>query len=120
MASSDNVLRGGLTQKHVNLEELLRIVDFSPIDLEPLEAWPDARGEAEYQTPVDEFRLSRIELAGRCACTVAGPEILLCVDGGAELARLQLARGQSAFVSADVGSYELCGSGRLFRARVPG
>ncbi len=62
MANSDNVLRCGLTPKHVDVPELLRIVRFEAGDpgvLRP-EAAPD--GEEVYDTPIDEFRLSRYVL----------------------------------------------------------
>ena len=85
MANSDNVLRCGLTPKHVDVPELLRIVRFEASDpgvLRP-EASPD--GEEVYETPIDEFRLSRYVLAaGRRPPTTSPPrtpQILLCTAG---------------------------------------
>jgi mannose-6-phosphate isomerase len=84
MANSDNVLRCGLTPKHVDVPELLRVVRFEPADpgiLRP-EASPD--GEEVYDTPADEFRLSRFALARDAAprdLTAATPQILLCTAG---------------------------------------
>lgn len=123
MASSDNVLRGGLTPKHVNVPELLRVVDFRPLRVEPLR--PVAHGaEHTYDTPAREFRLSYFEL-DRDAVTldVDGPEIWLVTRGSFELATktgptLGLGQGRSAFVSASVGSLSVSGSGRIFRAKV--
>lgn len=85
MANSDNVLRCGLTPKHVDVPELLRVVRFAPRDagvLRPEEA--TASGEEVYETPTDEFRLSRFVLApGGPARTLDGrtPQILLCTAG---------------------------------------
>src|SRR6185312_11632375 len=84
MANSDNVLRCGLTPKHVDVPELLRIVRFEPRDpgvLRP-EAAPD--GEELYETPTDEFRLSRYVLPAAGTThdlTLATPQILLCTAG---------------------------------------
>lgn len=126
MANSDNVLRCGLTPKHVDVPELLRIVRFEPGDpgvLRP-EASPD--GEELYDTPIDEFRLSRYALAaGGAPHTLDDrtPQILLCTEGTALLrsvtdgAELTLPRGGSAFVPAGE-RVQATGEGTLFRATV--
>jgi mannose-6-phosphate isomerase len=125
MASSDNVLRGGLTPKHVNVTELLRVLDFRPLEVAPLRAVAHG-SEHVYVTPVREFRLSYFELpAGSPSLdvTLEGPEIWLVTRGSFELSAAQtpsltLQPGGSAFVSAATGSLNLRGSGRIFRARV--
>lgn len=124
MASSDNVLRGGLTPKHVDVPELLRVLDFSVLKLHPLR--PQLHGaESVYETSAREFQLSRFELQHDSALNVAvkGPEIWFVTTGRVELGSgdcgLQLSRGQSAFVSADVGPLSLRGAGQVFRACVP-
>jgi len=125
MASSDNVLRGGLTPKHVNVPELLRVLDFQPLRVEPLRPVP--RGDEHvYETPAREFCLSRFERGeGSPSLDVAitGPEIWLVTHGSFELAApdgppLTLAPTASAFVAAATQSLTLRGSGRIFRARV--
>lgn len=124
MASSDNVLRCGLTPKHVDVPELLRVVRFAEDALplvRPRPGWP---GEEVYATEATHFELSRIALeGGPFRASVAGPEILLCTAGElvAEGAgeRIAIARGQSVFVPARTGSYELAGTGVAFRAAVP-
>jgi mannose-6-phosphate isomerase len=122
MASSDNVLRGGLTPKHVNVPELLRVLDFRPLTLEPLR--PVLRGkEHVFVTPASEFELSFFDLEpAATSASVAGPEIWLLISGHASLhsasQSLALTPGRSAFVSADTGQLELSGSGRIFRAKV--
>jgi mannose-6-phosphate isomerase len=127
MANSDNVLRCGLTPKHIDVPELLRIVRFEAGDpgvLRP-EAAPD--GEELYAAPIDEFRLSRYVLApGADARPLdpGTPQILLCTSGTARLRTagedgdgLTLARGESAYVPAGERT-ELDGEGTVFRATV--
>jgi mannose-6-phosphate isomerase len=120
MANSDNVLRCGLTPKHVDVPELLRIVRFEATDpgiLRP-EASPD--GEEVYATPIDEFRLSRHVLPEGTAphdVTAATPQILLCTAGTVRAGELALTAGQSAFVPAGEKA-EVSGAGTLFRATV--
>ncbi|RKE20262.1 mannose-6-phosphate isomerase, class I [Streptomyces sp. TLI_171] len=124
MANSDNVLRCGFTPKHVDVPELVKVVEFRsgrPEILRP-EAGPD--GERLYPVPIDEFRLSRYDLADRPAVLPGdAPQILLCTAGTVELAAagqtLTLARGQSAFLPADGAETVLTGSGAtVFRSTV--
>lgn len=61
MANSDNVLRCGLTPKHVDVPELLKVVVFEPSA--PGVLRPEGGAEEVYETPIDEFRLSRFVLA---------------------------------------------------------
>jgi mannose-6-phosphate isomerase len=120
MANSDNVLRCGLTPKHVDVPELLRIVRFEPSDpgvLRP-EASPD--GEEVYETPIDEFRLSRYVLpegGSRHDLTRATPQILLVTAGTVQVGELELRPGQSVFVPAGENT-AASGTGTLFRATV--
>lgn len=120
MANSDNVLRCGLTPKNVDVPELLRIVRFEATDpgvLRP-EAAPD--GEEVYETPIDEFRLSRYVLPEATAphdLTRATPQILLCTAGSVRAGEHTLAPGESVFVAADEKA-EVSGPGTLFRATV--
>ena len=125
MANSDNVLRCGLTPKHIDVPELLRVVRFASGDpgvLRP-EAGPD--GEELYAAPIDEFRLSRYVLAAGADARPldpATPQILLCTHGQAALRdgagnTLTLGRGESAFVPAGERT-ELTGEGTVFRATV--
>ncbi len=96
MANSDNVLRGGLTPKHVDVPELMRVLDFTA------PAPPVLTGVAEgawvrYDTPAREFLLRRLEAdGGEVAVPDGGPRILVCTagavgvrsgDGGVEIKR---------------------------------
>ena len=120
MANSDNVLRCGLTPKHVDVPELLRVVRFEASDpgvLRP-EAAPD--GEEVYETPTDEFRLSRHVLPeGGTAhdLTRDTPQILLCTAGAVRAGEHELGPGRSVFVPAGEKA-EISGAGTVFRATV--
>ncbi|MFH9477367.1 mannose-6-phosphate isomerase, class I [Streptomyces anulatus] len=124
MASSDNVLRCGLTSKHVDAEELLRVVRFTASPVRVLR--PAARGvEAEevYPAPVDDFRLSRIRLSpgSRVLLDASAPQILVCTRGRIRLSSscgsLTLGPGGSAYAPAGE-QVTLQGEGEAFRATV--
>lgn len=118
LANSDNVLRCGFTTKHIDLPELLRVLDFTPGSTRILTA--DAHGD--FDTPAPQFRLARLEVAGGGEVTLApaGPQILLCVEGNvvarSELGKVGLTRGQSAYAGAREGVVSLAGEGTVFRA----
>ncbi|GAA2960727.1 MULTISPECIES: mannose-6-phosphate isomerase, class I [Streptomyces] len=120
MANSDNVLRCGLTPKHVDVPELLRIVRFEATDPDILRPEASSTGEELYETPVDEFRLSRYVLPGGADpvdLTAPAPQILLCTAGSPRAGELTLVPGEAAFVPADE-PVEVTGTGTLFRATV--
>lgn len=107
LANSDNILRGGLTPKHVDVPELLRVLDFrfgeTPVST------GDARGrERVYRTDAPEFELSRVDWAdGEDELVALGPpspRIVVCTAGAAELTAgttsLIITRGASAWLSA--------------------
>ncbi|KAF0646983.1 mannose-6-phosphate isomerase, class I [Streptomyces fradiae] len=120
MANSDNVLRCGLTPKHIDVPELLRVVRFEAGDPGVLRPEASPAGEEVYETPVDEFRLSRYarpEGAAPADLTTATPQILLATAGSPRVGELTLTPGQSVFVPAGE-TVELSGGGTLFRATV--
>ena len=124
MANSDNVLRAGLTTKHVDVDELLAAADLRPAPPARVPPRPAGPAEQVYPTPAEEFQLSVIDLqAGGAFAPRRGPEILLLLGDGARLrwpgGTLALRRGDAAFVPAAVPAYEARGAGRLYRARVP-
>ncbi len=124
MASSDNVLRAGLTTKHVDVDELLAACDLRPAPPARVPPRPAGPAERVYPAPAEEFRLSVIDLqAGGAFAPRRGPEILLLLGAGARLrwpgGTLPLRRGDAAFVPAAVPAYEARGAGRLYRACVP-
>ncbi|MGY1915492.1 mannose-6-phosphate isomerase, class I [Blastococcus sp. SYSU DS0973] len=104
MASSDNVLRGGLTAKHVDLAALIEVLDFSdgrvPV-LHPVLG----PGGLRYPVPVTDFDLTRCQLDEQAGTlTTRGPQLIFCTEGAAVLAsvdgELTLEKGRSAFVPA--------------------
>ncbi|MBQ0987220.1 mannose-6-phosphate isomerase, class I [Streptomyces sp. F63] len=124
MANSDNVLRCGLTPKHVDVPELLRITRFEAAA--PGILRPEAvNGEETYETPAEEFRLSRFARAeGEASRGLPSgrPQILLCTAGSVLLTtddgrRLALRPGESAYAAAGEAA-ELSGAGTVFRATV--
>ncbi|MGW2712751.1 mannose-6-phosphate isomerase, class I [Streptomyces sp. NPDC001356] len=120
MANSDNVLRCGLTPKHVDVPELLRIVRFEPSDPGVLRPEASSEGEEVYETPIDEFRLSRYVLPEGGAAhdlTRDTPQILLCTAGTVRAGGHELGPGRSVFVPAGERA-EISGAGTVFRATV--
>lgn len=120
MASSDNVLRGGLTPKHVDVPELMRVLDFGAGPVTPLRAEREG-DEHVFRTPAPEFRLSYLDVQGTLQPARSnGPEILLVTQGELRLRaaddELTLRRGGSALLSASDPAYRLSGEARVFRA----
>ncbi|MEC3982742.1 mannose-6-phosphate isomerase, class I [Amycolatopsis sp. H20-H5] len=108
LANSDNILRCGLTPKHVDVPELLRVVDFGCGDMPVHRGEHDAR-KAIYHTDAPEFELSRLDWAagddGEVSVDSAGPQILLCTAGDVLVSaddgeRVELRRGQSVWLPA--------------------
>jgi mannose-6-phosphate isomerase len=107
MAASDNVLRGGLTPKHVDVPELLRVLRFAPL-AEPVRR-PErvGPGVVTWRVPVAELALYRVRLDAavrRVEVPVAGPRAVLCLAGEVEVddgvARVTLRAGDAAFGAA--------------------
>lgn len=132
MANSDNVLRGGLTPKHVDVPELLRVLDFTPTDEKALKPRTVKEGiELCYKTPAPEFAMSVVRLEGGelghetdVPARHDGPQVLLCTEGSlqvhAKSSTLTLDRGAAAWVAADDGPLRLVAAqpATLFRATV--
>ncbi|MGY1835167.1 mannose-6-phosphate isomerase, class I [Blastococcus sp. SYSU DS0510] len=104
MASSDNVLRGGLTAKHVDLAALIEVLDFTDGKV-PVIHPVLAPGGLRYPVPVQDFDLTRVHLDEQAGVlTTRGPQLLLCTEGAAVLAsvdgELTLEKGRAAFLPA--------------------
>lgn len=106
MASSDNVLRGGLTSKHVDVDELAAVLDFSVIDPVPVEVGDEGEGRVRFLTPAPEFALWRVDCSdtpttvparttGRIVLVTQGRVLLRTGDTS-----LTLHRGEAAFLPA--------------------
>lgn len=126
MANSDNVLRGGLTRKHVDVPELLRILTFEPSNPKPTRPRSAHGGLEVFGTGAEEFELSRLSLRSRAfsANQERSVEIWILLEGevrvsvGSETV-LQPRAGQSFLVPAAAPPYRIEGTGLLFRASVP-
>jgi mannose-6-phosphate isomerase len=131
LANSDNVLRGGLTPKHIDVPALLGILALDAHPVDPIPAGPMVGGVREYPSPVADFALSRVELDGTGAVDLpAGrPRILLCTGGQAVVAAapadpadgdaptaVDLGRGSGVFVGAG-GRSLLSGNATVFVAQ---
>lgn len=139
MAASDNVLRGGLTPKHIDIDELLAVLDFTPSPVPLLAPTALAPGVNVYRPGVPEFALVHIEadaparaatpaadaaaLAGAVPMrqvTLNGPAIAICTAGGFLVAgagaSVTLKRGESVYVTPDEGTLTFAGAGEVFLA----
>jgi mannose-6-phosphate isomerase len=120
LANSDNVLRAGLTGKHVDVPELLRIMD-PAVEVPVFRGRGIAAGVETFDTPAPEFALFHAkvgpESAMRAAIPGAGPRIVLALSGEVELTgtkgTLTLTRGESCFVPAREGAVGATGLGEL-------
>ena len=128
MANSDNVLRGGLTPKHIDVAELTRVLQFNPSEPRLLVAQPEDAHAGIYATDTEEFSLARIDVSAAhdfAAAPRRSAEILLAVEGRVTFriedaqAELSISKGESVLVPACLPGYSIQGEGRLFRASVP-
>lgn len=128
MANSDNVLRGGLTPKHIDVPELLAVLNFEHQEVVVIE--PEERGPCEraYRTSAREFELAVIHVSSGSSYRSAeerSVEIMICVNGGAVArnlesnATLELTQGMSVLVPAALRSYAIEGTATLYKASVP-
>jgi mannose-6-phosphate isomerase len=106
MANSDNVMRGGLTPKYVNVDELLAILDFTPGFRGLITSVEESPGVWRYPAPAPEFALWRIETHGEPVGVPAGTcgRILLVTDGelsaSSATQEVDLVRGEAALLTA--------------------
>ena len=128
MANSDNVLRGGLTDKHIDLPELLKVVNFKPRPIDLLETNDRGKSEKSFITPASEFVLSLISVSEEKSYyspTRRSAEILLCSDGQADMqdvgsrSSINIKKGDSVLIPAAVKGYQINGNGLFYKAGVP-
>jgi mannose-6-phosphate isomerase len=123
MANSDNVLRAGLTPKHIDIPELMKHTRFDSIVPDVMKGIPAAAGETMYPCPVPDFGIARIELNAHQGYqhTTRSLEILVITEGGLIVNnRLALKKGET-FTAFAGQTYHLEASGPAiaFRAFVP-
>jgi mannose-6-phosphate isomerase len=125
MAASDNVLRGGLTPKHVDVAELLRLVDTTP-GPPPLVPPASADGVDLYDVGIPDFRVRRVRTDAGASRTLAvsGPAVVVVTDGAVTLsagsASAEIAAGSGGFLTADEAELTLRGAGETFLAEPGG
>ncbi|WP_027345529.1 mannose-6-phosphate isomerase, class I [Hamadaea tsunoensis] len=120
MAASDNVLRGGLTPKRVDVDELLAVLRFEPL-LDPiLPAVPVRDNVVTWPVPVDDFALHRI--TGTATLDPEGPRTVLCLRGEFtvtdDAGPTMLRGGEAAFGAAGGGPLRIEGTGELYLATI--
>ncbi|WP_024943867.1 mannose-6-phosphate isomerase, class I [Aeromonas hydrophila] len=120
MANSDNVLRAGLTPKYIDVAELLACTRCLPKPDDQILLVPRMEGAVQhFEVPVPDFTFS-VYPAGEHQLTTASAEILFAIDEAVILKRgddtLRLEKGQSAFIPAATGRYQLLAEGRVARA----
>ncbi|MCO8272977.1 mannose-6-phosphate isomerase, class I [Actinoplanes sp. TRM 88003] len=128
MAASDNVLRGGLTPKRVDVDELLKVLRFEVLDDPILRSEQVAPGVSTWAVPIPDFRLLRVELDGTrppVEVPATGPRIILATAGDVFVGEsvdgtpVELTPGTAAYASADAGAIKVAGTGAVFVAAVP-
>lgn len=120
MANSDNVLRAGLTPKYIDVAELLDCTRCLAKPDDQILLAPHVEGAVQhFEVPVPDFTFS-VYPAGEHQLTTASAEILFAIDATVLLKRgdetLRLEKGQSVFIPAATGSYQLLAEGRVARA----
>ena len=127
MASSDNVLRGGLTPKHIDVPELMSVLDFRELPVPYLRPTCPMPGLEVFTPDVDDFRLVRYDgsASASAGCKLNGPAIAICTAGavtvgGAHTDGVKLARGESVYITPDEGSVAFSGAGEIFMATTGG
>jgi mannose-6-phosphate isomerase len=119
MASSDNVVRGGLTPKHVDTAELQRILTMAPTSPQIVHASVVDAVTDTWPTSATEFQLWRLKPDDHGhVITTFGPEILLCLAGTVTVEKAKLSTGEALFVPAEVERYAVQGRGTVYRATV--
>ncbi|MBF4617280.1 mannose-6-phosphate isomerase, class I [Clavibacter sp. VKM Ac-2873] len=132
MAASDNVLRGGLTPKHVDVPELLDVLEFQALPVPYLAPEHAAPGVDLYRPDVPDFLLAHVcpatrdQAAGDAGASVVvvdGPAVLLCTSGRmtvrGEVSTVVVGRGDAVFVTPDEGRLVVTGEGEAFLATTP-
>ncbi|MDY7038059.1 MAG: mannose-6-phosphate isomerase, class I [Thermodesulfobacteriota bacterium] len=128
MANSDNVLRGGLTPKHIDVPELLTVLEFSSSRLDIIRPENKETGESIFCAPAKEFILSVISVND--GLIYKGPlkrsvEIMICVEGDSHIKDLGsgevllLKRGTSIIIPSAVRQYAIKGRASIYKGAVP-
>ena len=123
MANSDNVLRGGLTPKHIDVEELIYNIKFESIDPVIIEGTKPCMGESVYPAPVQDFGIASITLDGSNSYSYEAEslDMFLVVEGGCVVNNQLSVKTGEAFVVFPGNKLNIHASGKtlIYRAFVP-
>ncbi len=128
MANSDNVLRGGLTPKHIDVPELIKVLNFEERRIRIIQPEKTSRCESIYPCPAEEFGLSVISVGENQtfdSIDKRGVEILFCTQGRAVImdhrknGDITIERGKSVFIPFAVKKYSIKGNATFYKASVP-
>jgi len=115
MTSSDNVLRGGLTPKYIDKNELMNILDFSPFIPQVISP-PEGESCFFYHTPCEEFLLLSMKGKGESVFPGKSPSICVVIEGELKTGGINFKKGDSFFIPKGKESYVFEGSYSLFAA----
>ena len=126
MANSDNVLRGGLTPKHIDVAELMKHVIFEPVEPNIIHGKPVSEAEEVFTTAAPDFELSRIMLTANqtCQLNILSADIFLLLDGTVEVSsttdKYSFKKGE-AFIAVNgfVITIKALSAAEIYRASVP-
>jgi mannose-6-phosphate isomerase len=120
MAASDNVLRGGLTSKHVDVAELLKVVRYDVLADPVVAGVETAAGVTSWRVPVRDFALDRVRVDGDATLSLRGPRLVFCTEGGVivddGVAAVGLSAGEAAIGPAAAVRLRFTGTGEIFVA----
>ncbi len=126
MANSDNVLRGGLTPKHIDIPQLCAILSFTGAAVQPVPTDTSVPGRVRYLSPASEFQLCLHEVSAsplRVPNSSAAPMIILCLEGNCGISDgervISLEPGSSLFAAANSGPITITGTARVAIASCP-
>ncbi|RKS85244.1 mannose-6-phosphate isomerase type 1 [Orbus hercynius] len=122
MANSDNVLRAGLTSKHIDIDELFDNTTFHSIVPEQLLTTPVQQdNKVDFPVPVNDFAFEIINSdEQQCSQFIRSAEIIFCLEGKVTLStvtnRVTITAGESVFIAYCAGKFDYQGKGLLARA----
>ncbi|MEZ9718576.1 mannose-6-phosphate isomerase, class I [Vibrio cyclitrophicus] len=121
MANSDNVLRAGLTPKHIDVKELVKNTRFEPTPFSELTMKPESlEGRDIYPIPVEDFKFDILTPNESIDISVSSAEILFCLSGNVTVIvgseSRSVMKGESVALPAATEQYSIFGDGRLARA----
>lgn len=124
MLASDNVLRGGLTPKHIDIKELTKVLEFQATNPELTKEKVLAQGLTRFDLPVNEFSFYRVFVSSTnmlMDLDLTGDLIVLCTSGTLAVSNSQDERevikaGEAVFVAGDARKFSITGSGEGFIA----